>query len=179
MLDWIGSLTIRERSTRRVVLGLSRTTQFFGLALLACGGVAAYRAWPVSPWLALVPLLVAIVGCTLVSLQRELVVDREAGVLRVDQRAFGISNRAVVPLFHLRAVVIVAKAGSPVGDSLGALAGGPRYVAYLDRRVGDAIYLDESRKRAVLWRMAEAIADVAELRLEYEASPGIAASKDN
>jgi hypothetical protein len=45
------------------------------------------------------------------------------------------------------------------------------FVAYLDRRVGDAIFLDESRRSAGLFRMAEAIADVAELRLEYEAAP--------
>ena len=101
------------------------------------------------------------------------------GVLRVDQSAFGVSNRAVVPLFHLRAVVIVAKSGGAIGDLGINMPGGARYVAYLDRRVGDAIYLDESRRRAGLWRMAEAIADVAELRLEYEASPTVAASKEN
>jgi hypothetical protein len=45
-----------------------------------------------------------------------------------------------------------------------------RYVAYLDRRVGSAIFLDESARCADLLPMAEAIAEVAELRLEYDAT---------
>ena len=179
MLDWIGSLKIREHSSRKVVLGLSPSTQGIGFFLLAVGAFAAYKTWPISPWLAVLPILIALAGMTLITLERELVIDREAGVLRLDQRAFGVSNRSVVPLFHLRAVVIVAKSRDGATDVLSFLPGGQRYVAYLDRRVGEAIYLDESRRRGGLWRMAEAIADVAELRLEYEASPERAASKEN
>jgi hypothetical protein len=63
-------------------------------------------------------------------------------------------------------VVIVAR---PRIDGVRGLPAQARYVAYLDRRVGEAIYLDEARRCASLLRMAEAIADVAELRLEYEA----------
>ena len=168
MFDWIGSLKIRERSSARVVLSLSRTTQVSGLLLLAAGVLVATRAWPVSVWLAFLPGLVALLGAVLITLRRELIIDREAGVLRVDQSAFGMANRQVVPLFHLRAVVIVAR---PRSDATSGLAMAPRYVAYLDRRVGDAIFLDEARRCAALLRMAEAIADVAELRLEYEAAP--------
>ncbi|HWM86844.1 MAG TPA: hypothetical protein VNO33_13420, partial [Kofleriaceae bacterium] len=58
----------------------------------------------------------------------------------------------------------------PRTDGARGLPATARYVAYLDRRVGDAIYLDEARRCAALLRMAEAIADVAELRLEYEAA---------
>lgn len=166
MFDWIGSLRIRERSHVRVVLSLSRTTQIAGLLLLVAGILVATRAWPVSVWLAFLPALVALFGAVLVTLRRELTVDREAGVLRVDQSAFGMANRQVVPLFHLRAVVIVAR---PRAEAMRGLPPPARYVAYLDRRVGDAIYLDEARRCAALLRMAEAIADVAELRLEYEA----------
>jgi hypothetical protein len=166
MLDWVGSLRIRERSTAKVVLSLSRTTQIAGVVLLVVGGVIAARAWPVSVWLAFLPGMVALLGVLLASLRRELVIDREAGVLRVDQRAFGVASRQVVPLFHLRAVVVVARPRADLG--LG-LPSAPRYIAYLDRRVGDAIFLDEARRCAGLLRMAEAIADVAELRLEYEA----------
>ena len=61
----------------------------------------------------------------------------------------------------------------------GMLPAKARYVAYLDRRVGEAIYLDESRKCAGLLRLAEVIADVAELRLEYDATPGVAAGGDD
>jgi hypothetical protein len=166
MFDWIGSLRIRERSSVRVVLSLSRTTQLAGLLLVIAGALVTARAWPVSVWLAFLPALVAVLGAVLVTLRRDLTVDREAGVLRVDQRAFGMANRQVVPLFHLRAVVIVAR---PRIDGVRGLPAPARYVAYLDRRIGEAIYLDEARRCASLMRMAEAIADVAELRLEYEA----------
>jgi hypothetical protein len=174
MFDWIGSLRIRERSNARVVLSLSRTTQLAGLLLLAAGALVALRAWPVSAWLAFLPALVALFGAVLVTLRRELIIDREAGVLRVDQSAFGMANRQVVPLFHLRAVVIVARRRV---EGARVLPAAGRYVAYLDRRVGDAIYLDEARRCAALLRMAEAIADVAELRLEYEAAPEMASEE--
>lgn len=171
MFDWIGSLCIRERSSARVVLSLSRTTQVAGLLLCAIGSIIALRAWSVSVWLAFLPGLIAGFGMLLVTLRRQLVIDREAGVLRVDQSAFGMANRQVVPLFHLRAVVIVAR---PRSDFARGLPPPARYVAYLDRRVGEAIYLDEARRCAVLMRLAEAIADVAELRLEYDAVPDTA-----
>jgi len=169
MFDWIGSLRIRERSSARVVLSLSRGTQLAGLLLLVIGAIVAVRAWPVSVWLAFLPGLVAVLGVLLATLRRELVVDKAAGVLRVDQSAFGMGNRQVVPLFHLRAVVVMERPRSAL--ELGrALPASARYIAYLDRRVGDAIFLDEARRCAALLRMAEAIADVAELRLEYEAA---------
>jgi hypothetical protein len=165
MFDWIGSLRIREKSRGRVVLSLSRSTQLAGTLMLVAGLAMSLYAWPISPWLAAAPVVLAVLGGLLVTLRRELTVDREAGVLRVEQRAFGVHNQQVVPLFHLRAVVVEARPGAP-------MTGNGRYVAYLDRRVGQAIYLDEARRCAVLLRLAEAIADVAELRLEYDAQGG-------
>jgi hypothetical protein len=70
----------------------------------------------------------------------------------------------VIPLFHLRAVVVMARP-----NAVGALDPTGRFVAYLERRIGQAIYLDEARRCASLLRLAEAIADVAEVRLEYDA----------
>lgn len=164
MLDWIGSLRIRERSAARVVLGLSRTTQLAGAAVLAVGLALVLPAWSAAPWLVTAPLALVVLGGLLMSLRRELVIDREAGVLRVEQKAFGLGTKSVVPLFHLRAVVVVAR---PAGPGLFDSAG--RFVAYLERRIGQAIYLDEARRCATLLRLAEAIADVAEVRLEYDA----------
>src|SRR5678815_942362 len=115
MFDWIGSLQIRERSSARVVLSLSRSTQLAGLILVIIGSVVTARAWPVSIWLAFLPALLALFGGLLATLRRELVVDKEAGVLRVDQSAFGLANRQVVPLFHLRAVVIAARPRHDLG----------------------------------------------------------------
>ena len=171
MLDWIGSLQVRERTPRRVVLSLSRSTQTAGAVLLALGIYLAVRAWSLTPWLALAPALIGGVGGLLATLRRSLTIDRSAGVLELEQRAFGVASRAIVPLFHLRAVVIVARPRS--FDTVVGSANGSRYIAYLDRRVGDAIYLDEARRCAGLMQMAEAIAEVAELRLEYEATPAM------
>lgn len=166
MLDWIGSLRLRERSSMRVVLALSRSTRAAGWLTIAGCGFLAYLVWPISPWLATVPALGGLMGALLCTLHRRLVFDRAGGVLEVEQGAFGMMQRTVIPIFHLRAVVIVVRAQR---GALGALVPSSRYLAYLDRRVGEAIYLDESRRCADLLPMAEAIADVAELRLEYDA----------
>ena len=91
--------------------------------------------------------------------------DREAGVLRISQRTLFVKNKSVVPLFHLRAVVIVARPQNGAAN----FPTTSRFVAYIERRVGDAIYLDEGRRCARLLAIAEAIAEVAELRLEYDA----------
>ena len=169
MFDWIGSLRITERNRMRVALKLSRATRLVGWALVLSGALLAWRAWSVSLWLAMIPISVLLFGMAVTSLRREMVFDREAGVLRYDQSAFGFRNRQVIPLFHLRAVVIVARATHLPRR----LLSGTGFVAYVDRRVGDAIFLDEARRSAGLFRMAEAIAEVADLRLEYEAAPPV------
>lgn len=166
MFEWIGSLRVRECSPMRVVLSLSRTTWVVGWLLVAAGAYLGFVVWPIAPFLTVLPGAIVVIGALLATMHRELVFDREAGILRMEQRAFGMKSRAVVPLFHLRAVVIEARSldSAPL-----SLLSPSRYVAYVDRRVGDTIYLDESRRCAKLMIMAEAIAEVAELRLEYDA----------
>ena len=164
MLDWIGSLRIRRRSSTRVELCLSRATAVAGWLLFAIGATAALALWKLSLMLAAVPGLAGVLGLVLATLRRELVVDRDDGLLRVEQRVLGLATRASIPLFHLRAVVIAAR-GDGDGTSLG-----PRFIAYLDRRVGGQIHLDESRRCASLMPLAKAIAEVAELRLVYDAT---------
>jgi uncharacterized membrane protein len=160
MFDWLGSLQIREHSSGRLVLALSRTTRIIGWIAAIAGLALVLQVISVSFWLASLPAMLVAFGILLASLRRELTIDRASGVLRLDQRAFGIGTTSVVPLFHLRAVIIVAR--SP--------ADGGRFVAYLDRRVGDAIFLDESKRCATLLELAEVIAEVAEVRLEYDAA---------
>jgi len=162
MFDWIGSLRIREHGASRVVLGLSSTTRIAGVVLAIMGAAGVWSLWDLSTLAALFPASLALFGVVLLTLQRELVVDRSAGTLVLKQRVFGVGTENVVPLFHLRAVVVMAKQG------LGTTSHS-RFVAYLDRRVGDSIFLDEARRCAGLLRMAEAIAEIAELRLEYDA----------
>ena len=166
MLDWVGSLRVQNRTSLRVELSLSRTTRIVGWLVSLCGLYAAYWTWSLSYWYALIPFAIVVAGAMLVTLRRQLDFDRDAGVLRIDQRTFGIGRKTVVPLFHLRAVIVAARG---VDGKHGSLTTGS-YVAYVERRVGAPIYLDESRRCAKLLKIAEIIADVAELRLEYDAT---------
>jgi len=168
MFDWLGSLELKEQAQTRAVFGLSKGTRTAGAVLFAVGFYFAARAFPVTPWLALVPALLSLLGLVLVTLRRRVVVDKEAGIMTVFQSAFGIGNEIKFPLFHLRAVVIVARP-KRASDALAFLPGSARFVAYFDRRVGEVVFLDESARCANLLRMAELIADVAGVRLEYEA----------
>ena len=159
MLDWLGSVQIRKRTASRVELDLTRATAWTGWAMTA-GGV----------WLLFLGVLYATIGGVLVialggllgTLRRHLVFDREDGLLHIEQRVLGIRKRAAIPLFHLRAVVVSARRGF--------------YVAYVERRMGGTIHLDEARRPGPLLALAEAISDVAELRLVYDATTRMAAS---
>lgn len=163
MLDWIGTLKIRARGGRRLELGLTRSTVAAGWVVTLLGAILAAAAWraelPRLVWV--VPGVVVLLGLILATMRRELVFDGDDGVLRIEQRVLGLASRAVVPLFHLRAVVISARDGAGMG---------PRFVAYVDRRVGARIHLDEAQRCASLMKIAEAIAEVTDLRLVYDAT---------
>lgn len=154
MLDWFGSVQVRKRTPTRVELDLTRATSWTGWAITAGGG------WLLTIghlWAHLLGVAVIGVGVLLATLQRRLIFDREDGLLRSEQRIFGVRRRAAIPLFHLKAVVVSARRGGI-------------YVAYVERRIGGTIHLDEARRPAPLLKLAEAISDVAELRLEYDAT---------
>ncbi|MBA3454398.1 MAG: hypothetical protein H0T42_14995 [Deltaproteobacteria bacterium] len=160
MLDWLGSVQVKERTSTRVELGLTRGTAWTGWGMAAGGG------WLISlgsVWWMLLGFIVLGVGVLLGTLQRRLVFDRDDGLLRSEQRIFGIRRRAAIPLFHLRSVVVSARRGGI-------------YLAYVERRIGRPIHLDEARRPAPLLALAEAIAEVAELRLVYDATTRVAVS---
>lgn len=160
MLDWLGSVQIRKRTQTRVELDLTRATAWTGWALSA-GGM-----WLVTSgalWATLAGFVTLLIGGLLGTLRRTLIFDREDGLLRIEQRILGIKRRAAIPLFHLRAVVVSARRRG-------------MYVAYVERRVGGTIHLDEARRPGPLLALAEAIADVAELRVVYDATTRAAAS---
>lgn len=160
MLDWLGSVQVRKRTPTRVELDLTRATQWTGWAIIAAG------TWLLTIghlWAHLGGVALGAVGALLATLQRRLVFDRDDGLLRSEQRIFGIRRRAAIPLFHLKAVVVSARRGGI-------------YVAYVERRIGGTIHLDEARRPAPLLALAEAISDVAELRLVYDATTRIAAT---
>ena len=160
MLDWLGSVQIRKRSPSRVELDLTRATAWTGWGLAAAG---SRLAWLGALWAVIGGGLLVASGVLLGTLRRRLVFDREDGLLRSEQWILGIRRRAAIPLFHLRAVVVAARRGGI-------------YVAYVERRIGGTIHLDEARRPGPLLALAEAIADVAELRLVYDATTRMAAS---
>ncbi|MEO8699768.1 MAG: hypothetical protein ABI867_06980 [Kofleriaceae bacterium] len=154
MLDWLGSVAIRRRSGTRLELDLTRATAWTGWAITA-GGV--WLVMLAAVWSMIVGFVVVAAGVLLGTLRRKLVFDREDGLLRIEQRVLGVRRSAAVPLFHLRAVVVSARKRG-------------LYVAYVERRVGGTIHLDEARRPAPLLALAEAISEVAELRLVYDAT---------
>ena len=78
---------------------------------LALGGLA--WKWQLPRIAYVVPGIVTLLGAVLITLRRDLVFDRDDGVLRIEQQLLGIASRTVVPLFHLRAVVIAAWVSAP------------------------------------------------------------------
>ena len=159
MFDWLGSVQVKERSPTRVELGLTSGTTWTGWALAAGGG------WLITLdalWWILIGAVVLSIGVLLGTLQRRLVFDRDDGLLRSEQRIFGIRRRTAIPLFHLRSVVVARRGGI--------------YIAYVERRLGRSIHLDEARRSAPLMVLAEAIAEVAELKLVYEPTTRVAVS---
>lgn len=153
MLDWLGSVQIRTRTPTRVELDLTRATAWTGWGLTALGAyLCALRGWFIVGGVALL-----LVGILLATLRRKLVFDRDDGLLRSEQRIFGVRRRAAIPLFHLRAVVVVARRRG-------------MYIAYVERRIGGTIHLDEARRLGPLFALAEAISEVAELRLVFDAT---------
>jgi hypothetical protein len=160
VLDWLGSVQIRKRTPARVELALTRATAWTGWVL----AIAGARILVIGAlWAVFAGTVVTGAGILLATLRRKLVFDRDDGLLRSEQRVFGIRRRAAVPLFHLRAVVVAARRSG-------------MYVAYVERRIGGTIHLDEARRPGPLFALAEAVADVAELRLVYDATTRIAAS---
>lgn len=160
MLDWLGSVRIRKRTETRVELVLTRATAWTGYGIAVLGG------WLVTlqpAWALIAGAFLLGVGVLLGTLRRSLVFDREDGLLRSEQVILGIRRHAAIPLFHLRAVVVSARRRG-------------LYVAYVERRIGGQIHLDEARHSAPLMAVAEAIAEVAELRLVYDATTRAAAS---
>ncbi|HWO23149.1 MAG TPA: hypothetical protein VNO30_30615 [Kofleriaceae bacterium] len=160
MLDWLGSVQIRRRTGTRVELRLTPATAWTGW-LLAGGG--AWLAALGAAWSIALGVVLLAVGVLFGTLRRTLIFDRDEGLLRSEQRVLGVRRRAAIPLFHLRAVVVAYRRGG-------------LYVAYVERRVGSAIHLDEARRPAPLLKLAEAIAEVGELRLVFDATTRAAAS---
>jgi hypothetical protein len=142
-----------------VELDLTRATAWTGWGLCALG---VYLATIGRVWITAGGMLVLLLGVLLATLRRKLVFDRDEGLLRSEQRIFGVRRRTAIPLFHLRAVVVAARHGM--------------YVAYVERRLGGTIHLDEARRSAPLLALAEAISEVAELRLVFDATTRVAAS---
>lgn len=160
MLDWLGSVQIRRRTGARVELELTRGTAWTGWAF-AAAGVGLLSLTPL--WTALLGAFALAAGILLGTLRRSLIFDRDEGLLRSEHRILGVRRRMAIPLFHLKAVVVEARRAGI-------------YVAHIERRLGGVIHLDEARRPGPLLALAEAIGEVAELRVVFDATTRSAAS---
>lgn len=154
----LGSLRIRRRSARRIELAISRATQAVGWVTSAAGALGGLwlLSWSVAA--AALAALVAIAGAVIATMRHDLCFDRDDGVLRIDQRVAGLPRHAVIPLFHLKAIVVKAR---PEGNG---------FVALVERRVGEPIVLDTGDHPGPLYKLAQAVSDAAGLRLVYDAT---------
>ncbi|MBK7073788.1 MAG: hypothetical protein IPH44_15935 [Myxococcales bacterium] len=156
MLAEIGTMQVRSRSATRVVIAMGWSTAVIGWAVLAIALSAAFALAPTSRWLAGVACAVAFAAWLVATARHRLEFDRDDGVLRIERRIAGLGTRAVVPLFHLRAVVVRRKRH---GDG---------FVAALERRNGEPIVIDSGERAAPLYELVRTIADVTDLRLVYD-----------
>jgi len=157
MLGLVGSLRIRRRTARRIELALTRSTHVVGWSLTFAAVALAIWLATVSLVFASIPAVGAGIGLVIATMRQRLIFDRDDGVLRVEQRLVGFPSHQVVPLFHLRAVVVRSR---PRGG----------FVALVERRVGDPIVLDSADSPGPLYALAQAVAEVAQLRLVYDAT---------
>lgn len=155
MLDWLGALSVSSQNERRLELALTPATRWAGWLLLAAGVVLLPLAWSWSQLLALLPAALGGFGALLASARRRLIFDSDDGLLRLEHRVLGIRSRWAVPLFHLRRIVIASHRGT--------------HVAYIERRTGGRIRLDESRRYERVLAVAKAVCAVTELRLHTDA----------
>ena len=151
MLDWLGSVAVSSHGARRVELALTRSTSWVGWVLVAVAGLLLPFAFNLSHFLALGPVLLGVLGLSVATMRRRLIFDSDDGLLRVEHGVWGIRSRLAVPLFHLRRVVITQERG--------------QFVAYVERRTGGRIRIDESRRQERLLAMVRAICDATGLRL--------------
>jgi hypothetical protein len=156
-LGLVGTLRVRARSARRLELALTRTTHVVGWTVTLAGAAIGLVVATWSLWATILPGVLAGFGLLVATMRQRLVFDREDGVLRIEQRLAGVPSHAVVPLFHLKAVVVRCRAR---GD----------FIAVVERRVGDPIVLDTADSPGPLYALAQAVADVAQLRLVYDAT---------
>lgn len=154
----LGSLRIRRRSKGRIELAVSRATHMVGWVATAAGALGGAWLYGFSLVATVLAALFALGGVIVATMRHDLCFDRDDGVLRIDQRVAGLPRHAVVPLFHLKAIVVKARAN------------GRGFEALIERRVGDPILLDTDDHPGPLYKLAQAVSDVAGLRLVYDAT---------
>jgi hypothetical protein len=155
MLDWLASVAVVRRTEHRIELAVTTTTTWAGWAVVAVALLGSVLIWPWSRPIAAVPILIAALGALVATARRRLVFDRDDGLFRVEQQVLGMRSRLAIPLFHLRSIVIANERG--------------HFVAYVERRTGGRIRIDDSRQLAKLLAVAHAICEVAQLRLITDA----------
>jgi hypothetical protein len=149
----MSAMKINQQTDERLLLSESRWVAVAGLLCGMLLVVFAILMWIISPWISLAFALGGVTVAAAASSNRTLLFARDAGVLVQRHRVFGVPTQSVIPLFHIRAVV-VAEANNGAG-----------YRCFLDRRIGGDIELDTNASAAPLIAVAKAVAATANLRL--------------
>jgi len=154
----LGAMEIRSRSAAQIEIGIGRSTALAGWLCALVGTLAAIALAESSPWLIGAAIAIGLGGIIVATAVHQLIFDRDAGVLRIERSIAGLRSRTVVPLFHLRALVVRSRG---VGSG---------YRAVIERRIGEPILIDTRDRPGPLYDLVRAIADVTELRLVYDAT---------
>lgn len=154
----LGAMKIRSQESARIELAIGRATAALGWTIALVTIAAAFALAPVSQWLAGVAFAASVLGVLVATAQHQMAFDRDDGVLRIERRIGGLGSRSVIPLFHLKALVV---------RSRGA---GRGFIAVVERRVGEPIVIDTRDRPGPLYDLVRAVADVTELRLVYDAT---------
>ena len=159
MLDRLGSLQLIEKSDVKVICGLSRELNTMGLVGGIVSAISSFVSFGSTSFFWMIPCLGACIGFAMFTFRRHYVFDKLDGLLYARDRILGFGVEKKIPLFHLKAVIV-----EPIFTSHGTT----KFVSRIEKRTGEDIFLDESKSPKRLVKMAKAIADVTEIRFEYE-----------
>ena len=159
VLDRLGSLKVLEKTDMKVVCGLSRELNAVGLLGGLFFSICTLLAFDSSSLFWVLPALCACMGFGMFTFRRHYVFDKLDGLLYARDRILGFGSEKKIPLFHLKAVIVEPRFTSH---------GTTKFVSRIEKRTGEDIFLDESKTPKRLVKIAKAIADVTDIRFEYE-----------
>lgn len=149
-MNW-GDLRIVHTSRESLVLARGAMAALVSWGTVMACLVATAISWRVASKIGLAMSIVTVLAALVARIERRFIFDKAAGILTIEEQLPWTAKRTVIPLFHLRGVVVTRT---------------PRatYIAMLQRRNGAHIFLDTAPQSHRLVRLAQHIADFTDLR---------------